>query len=117
MSTDSDLREITTATLGLDENDLVILREFGGGEFEIDVKTAGLVRAGTATSALGFIKELLNRSMRDTLILANLSPRRRGTPAPAKAPATQEDKPRVFVNRADKEMQEKLEHRHGIGRK
>ena len=74
------LTETSTATIGLDADGLIVVRFFSGLEVEIDAKKTGLIQVGQPKSALGFIGETLNRCMFDTLILANLYPRRRATP-------------------------------------
>ena len=74
------LRKSATAELGVDEDGLIVLRLFGGFEYEIDTRKTGLVQAGLPQSALPFIQSLVNRGMSDNLILANLYPRRRPTP-------------------------------------
>ncbi len=74
------LSNTSTAELGVDEDGLVVLKLFGGFEYEIDCRKTGLIQAGLPQSALPFIQSLINRGMTDNLILANLCPRRRPTP-------------------------------------
>lgn len=77
MSNPETLQNCVTATIGVDADGLIVVRLFSGVELEIDPRKTGLIHAALPTSALGFIHETLSRSMFDTLILANLYPRRR----------------------------------------
>jgi len=103
-----------TASVRLESDGEIVFRDFAGYEWEIDVKRTRIIEALGEVKTIDFIRDMLDRSIRDTLVLANLAPVHRKTPeqkavilAAAKA---REDgtTPRVFVNKADRKMHEKL---------
>jgi hypothetical protein len=106
-----------TAFVRLEADGEIVLRDFAGHEWEIDVKRTRIIEALGEMKTMDFIRDMVDRSIRDTLILANLAPSHRKTPeqknvilAAAKA---REDgtTPRVFVNKRDRKHQERLERR------
>jgi hypothetical protein len=103
-----------TAFVRLEADGEIVFSDFAGRESEIDVKRTNIIQVLGEMKTLNFIRDMLDRSIRDTLVLANLAPVHRKTPeqkavilAAAKA---REDgtTPRVFVNKADRKMHEKL---------
>ena len=63
-----------TARISVEGDDLIIVDLFDGRQYEINVRTTGLMRVGTAAGAVDFVTNLMDRSIFDTLILANLRP-------------------------------------------
>jgi hypothetical protein len=108
----------STASVRLEADEEIVFRDFAGREWEIDVKRTRIIQALGEMKTLDFIRDMIDRSIKDTLILANLAAGYRKTPEQkavilAAAKAREEGKtPRVFVNKADRDMHEKLVRRH-----
>lgn len=111
-----------TASVRLEDNGEIIFRDFGGHEFEINVKRTQIVKVMGDMSTVDFIADMLNRSMKDALVLSNLNPEYRKTAAQkAVIAAAKKDEaemreagaiPREFASAADRKMHEKLVRRH-----
>jgi hypothetical protein len=107
-----------TAFVRLEADGEIVFSDFAGRESEIDVKRTRIIEALGEMKTMDFIRDMLERSLKDTLVLSNLAPVHRKTPeqkavilAAAKA---REDgtAPRAFVNKADRDMHEKFVRRH-----
>jgi len=70
----------STASVRLEADGEIVFRDFGGREWEIDVKRTRIVEALGEMKTMDFIRDMIDRSIRDTLILANLAPSHRKTP-------------------------------------
>jgi hypothetical protein len=69
-----------TASVRLEDNGEIIFFDFRGLEFVINVKRTQIVKVLGPMSTVDFIIDMLNRSMKDALILSNLNPEYRKTP-------------------------------------
>ena len=65
---------VKTAKISVELPDTIVVDLFDGRQYVMNVKETGLMRAGTAAGAIDFISALVDRSIYDTLILANLRP-------------------------------------------
>jgi len=106
-----------TASIRLEADGEIVFHNFAGREWEIDVKRTNIIKALGEVKTIEFIKDMMDRSMWDVLMLANLIPGQRKMPELRAAEKTEakarEDGtvPRVFVNRRDRKHQERLERR------
>ena len=83
----------STASIRLEADGEIIFHNFAGREWEIDVKRTNIIKALGEMKTIEFIRDMLDRSMWDVLILSNLIPGRRKTPE-QKATAMTEAKAR-----------------------
>ena len=108
-----------TASVRLEADGEIVFRDFGGREWEIDVKRTRIIEALGEVKTVNFVRDMLDRSMRDALALSGLNPGPRKTPeqrAAEKAETKAREEgtaPRVFVNKKGREMHEDLVRRHG----
>jgi len=65
---------IFTASIRLEADGEIVFRNFGGHEWEIDPKRTRIIEALGEMKTVNFIKDILDRSMRDTLALSGLNP-------------------------------------------
>jgi len=82
-----------TASIRLEADGEIVFHNFAGREWEIDVKRTNIIKALGEVKTIEFIKDMMDRSMWDVLMLANLIPGRRKTPE-QKATAMTEAKAR-----------------------
>ena len=64
---------VKTAKISVEMPDTIVVDLFDGRQYVMNVKET-LMRAGTAAGAVDFISTLIDRSIFDRLILANLRP-------------------------------------------
>jgi hypothetical protein len=64
----------STASVRLEADGEIVFRDFGGHEREIDVKRTNIIQVLGEMKALAFITDIMDRTIRDTLVLANLIP-------------------------------------------
>jgi len=104
----------STASVRLEADGEIVFRDFAGHEREIDVKRTNIIQVLGEMKTLAFITDIMDRVIRDALVLANLIPGQRKMPelrAAEKAEVkAREDgtAPRVFVNKRDRKHQERL---------
>ncbi len=119
---------MTTATLRF-EDGLIIFQTFAGHEFVIDTGRTNLILALGEKGSLDFLEKLMDRSMTDSLILANMPPLHREAAekiAAARAKEAEEEAKKRdvaakrtagesggFANRADRKMHEETLRRLG----
>ncbi len=106
------------------ENGEIIFQTFAGHEYVIDTGRTNIMMALGEKGTLDFLKTLMDRSMTDSLILANLNPLRRDAAAKIAAARAKEEaeaaakereyaakraagEPGGFANRADRAQHEK----------
>jgi len=103
-----------TATLWIESDGEIVFRNFDGKEYEIDTARTRIQEVKGAEYTAKFIADLLNRTIMDSIVLTNFDMNERKTKSQraeskAKAEAAakaRRDGPRVFVNKADREMHE-----------
>jgi hypothetical protein len=71
---------IFTASIRLEADGEIVFRNFGAHEWEIDPKRTRIIKTLGEMKTVNFIKDILDRSMRDTLVLSGLNPGPRKTP-------------------------------------
>jgi hypothetical protein len=70
----------STASVRLEADGEIVFRDFGGHEWKIDVKRTQIIKALGEMKTMDFIRDLLDRTMKDAFVLSNLVPAYRKTP-------------------------------------
>jgi len=70
----------STASVRLEADGEIVFRDFGGREWEINVKRTQIIKALGEMKTMDFIRDMLDRTMKDALVLSNLAPAYRKTP-------------------------------------